>query len=66
MREFAIPYNTSAIQITVQSDESLGSWHVLSDDEVDIHVTDGLIAVTTGSASVGGHSLRVMMNGIVA
>ncbi len=64
--EFTNPYNTSAITVGVQSDESLGSWHVLSDDEVDIHVTDALISVTTGSSSVGAHTLRVLMNGIVA
>lgn len=64
--EFANPYNTAAISIDVQSDESLGSWHKLGDLEVDIHITDALIAITSGSASVGAHSVRVLMNGIVA
>ena len=63
--EFANPFNSTEVQIQVQSDESLGSYHALTGTEVDIHVTASLIAVTTQSPTIGGHTVKVLMSGIV-
>lgn len=58
-------FNSTALNFQIQKDNGDGSWHYLSQLELDMEVTSSAFVFTTNSEVVAAYSVRVIASGVV-
>lgn len=60
------PYNSTEVQVQVQTDAGSGTWEYVFSPAFDMDITNSAIEITTNSTTMAAHAVKFLMSGIVA